>query len=37
MGYADLSNFSRALRKWTGKSAGEFREAGSDSAPEPGP
>ena len=37
LGYADLSNFSRAFRKWTGKSAGEFREGGPDPAPEVGP
>ncbi|MGO1692799.1 MAG: helix-turn-helix domain-containing protein [Marinobacter sp.] len=37
LGYADLSNFSRAFRKWTGKSASEFREGGSDPAPEMGP
>ncbi len=37
LGYADLSNFSRAFRKWTGKSAGEFREDGPDPAPEVGP
>ncbi|MDO3721525.1 AraC family transcriptional regulator ligand-binding domain-containing protein [Marinobacter sp. chi1] len=35
LGYADLSNFSRAFRKWTGKSAGEFRE--TDPAPDVGP
>lgn len=37
LGYADLSNFSRAFRKWTGKSASEFREDGPDPAPEMGP
>jgi len=37
LGYADLSNFSRAFRKWTGKSAGEFRQEGPDPAPEVGP
>ncbi|MBW4935194.1 AraC family transcriptional regulator [Marinobacter sp. F4206] len=37
LGYADLSNFSRAFRKWTGKSASEFREDGPDPAPELGP
>ncbi len=37
LGYADLSNFSRAFRKWTGKSASEFREGGPDPAPEVGP
>lgn len=37
LGYADLSNFSRAFRKWTGKSASEFREGGPDPAPELGP
>ncbi|HTN32599.1 MAG TPA: helix-turn-helix domain-containing protein [Marinobacter sp.] len=37
LGYADLSNFSRAFRKWTGKSASEFREDGPDPAPEVGP
>lgn len=37
LGYADLSNFSRAFRKWTGKSASEFREGGTDPAPEVGP
>ncbi|HLV77770.1 MAG TPA: helix-turn-helix domain-containing protein [Marinobacter sp.] len=37
LGYADLSNFSRAFRKWTGKSASEFREGGVDPAPEVGP
>lgn len=37
LGYADLSNFSRAFRKWTGKSASEFREDGPDPAPEIGP
>lgn len=37
LGYADLSNFSRAFRKWTGKSASEFREGGADPAPELGP
>jgi AraC-like DNA-binding protein len=37
LGYADLSNFSRAFRKWTGKSAGEFRQDGPDPAPELGP
>ncbi|GGE64708.1 AraC family transcriptional regulator [Streptosporangium jomthongense] len=37
MGYADLSNFSRAFRKWTGKSAREFREGSPDPAPELGP
>ncbi|MCH8497823.1 MAG: AraC family transcriptional regulator [Marinobacter sp.] len=37
LGYADLSNFSRAFRKWTGKSASEFREGGPDPAPEIGP
>ena len=37
LGYADLSNFSRAFRKWTGKSAGEFRQGGPDPAPEVGP
>ncbi|WP_166253247.1 AraC family transcriptional regulator [Marinobacter salicampi] len=37
LGYADLSNFSRAFRKWTGKSASEFRDDGSDPAPEVGP
>ncbi|SFM57260.1 AraC family transcriptional regulator [Marinobacter pelagius] len=35
--YADLSNFSRAFRKWTGKSASEFRADGPDPAPEVGP
>ncbi len=37
LGYADLSNFSRAFRKWTGKSASEFRQEGPDPAPELGP
>lgn len=37
LGYADLSNFSRAFKKWTGKSASEFREDGPDPAPELGP
>lgn len=37
LGYADLSNFSRAFRKWTGKSASEFRDDGPDPAPELGP
>lgn len=37
LGYADLSNFSRAFRKWTGKSAIEFREGRPDPAPEVGP
>ncbi|WP_309044051.1 AraC family transcriptional regulator [Marinobacter sediminicola] len=37
LGYADLSNFSRAFKKWTGKSASEFREGGPDPAPELGP
>jgi len=37
LGYADLSNFSRAFRKWTGKSASEFREDGPDPAPDLGP
>ncbi|SOB77156.1 AraC-type DNA-binding protein [Marinobacter sp. LV10R510-11A] len=37
LGYGDLSNFSRAFRKWTGKSASEFREGGPDPAPEVGP
>lgn len=37
LGYADLSNFSRAFRKWTGKSASEFREGGVDPLPELGP
>ncbi|MGC8119766.1 helix-turn-helix domain-containing protein [Marinobacter sp. VGCF2001] len=37
LGYADLSNFSRAFRKWTGTSASEFREGGPDPAPELGP
>ena len=37
LGYADLSNFSRAFRKWTGKSASAFRNGGSDPAPELGP
>lgn len=37
LGYADLSNFSRAFRKWTGKSASEFRQDGPDPAPELGP
>lgn len=37
LGYADLSNFSRAFRKWTGKSASEFRQEGPDPAPEVGP
>ncbi|MCK7548737.1 AraC family transcriptional regulator ligand-binding domain-containing protein [Marinobacter koreensis] len=37
LGYADLSNFSRAFRKWTGKSASEFREGGPDPAPDVGP
>ena len=37
LGYADLSNFSRAFRKWTGKSASEFREGGPDPAPDLGP
>lgn len=37
LGYADLSNFSRAFRKWTGKSASEFRAGGPDPAPEVGP
>ncbi|XKG39484.1 helix-turn-helix domain-containing protein [Marinobacter sp.] len=37
LGYADLCSFSRAFRKWTGKSASEFREGGADPAPELGP
>ncbi|QSP95708.1 AraC family transcriptional regulator ligand-binding domain-containing protein [Marinobacter salinisoli] len=37
LGYADLSNFSRAFRKWTGKSASEFRDTDADPAPELGP
>lgn len=37
LGYADLSNFSRAFRKWTGKSASEFRDGGVDPLPEVGP
>ena len=37
LGYADLSNFSRAFRKWTGKSASEFREGGVDPALDVGP
>lgn len=28
LGYSDPSNFSRAFRKWTGKSPGDFRRAG---------
>ncbi|MDO6824665.1 AraC family transcriptional regulator [Marinobacter sp. 1_MG-2023] len=36
LGYADLSNFSRAFRKWTGKSASEFREGGPDPVSEVG-